>query len=147
VTDERAHEQALSAAAALLEQGRVLHVASLFFFLAVIYVASRTAAPYGPLAAFVGSAVAVLETYLAVRVGLDTRLFRRLADQARDGRLDFEAFDEGMLRAGLTSRQGQERDVFERIRGGRALFARQAAATMSNAALAGVLLFLAEWGA
>jgi hypothetical protein len=146
VTDARVQEEALAALAALLEQGLALHLASLLILVAVIDVAARLASPYGLPAAFLVSAMAAVETYLAVRVGLDARLFRRLAEEARDGRLDFQAFDEGMRFAGLAPRRDQKRDVIERIRGGRALFARQAVATMAIAAAAGMTLFLAQRG-
>ncbi len=144
MTTERAREECFASVAALLRQGRAIHAAALAFALVTTVAALRAATPQGFALSFVACLLVATETWFATRVGLDASLFARLADQARDGRLDMDAFDEGLLLAGLAKSPRPGREAAERVRGAQALFARQAAATAGMALLA--LAALADAG-
>jgi hypothetical protein len=136
MTKERAREECFAAVAALLRQGGAMHAAALIFLLVAVVAALRAATPQGFGLSFVACVVATAETWFAARVGLDASLFARLADQARDGRLDMDVFDEGLRLAGLATSPRPGREAAERVRGARGLFARQATATAGVALLA-----------
>ena len=132
------------AVAALLRRGGAIHATALIFAFVSTVAALRAATPEGFAFSFVACLLATTETWFAARIGLDALLFARLADQARDGRLDMDAFDEGLRLAGLVKSPRPGPEAAERVRGARALFARQAAATAGVALLA--LATLADAG-
>ena len=88
----------LAVTAGLLRQGRALHLTAVGTTVATV---ATTSGPAGGLVAAAALLAVAVETWAALRVGLDAELFGRLADDARDGRLDWLAFDDGLVRAGL----------------------------------------------
>jgi hypothetical protein len=112
-------------AAALLDQGRRAHALSRLVTVAALFVLMLLAAmPGSPsllMPALLGP-VALLglgEAYLAVRVGFDAALFRRLAAPAEA--LDLARLDEALLRLGLIPPAETGRPIAERIAGARRL--------------------------
>jgi hypothetical protein len=92
-------ERELGVTAALLSQGRLVHLTALALVLALLLTPGEGLAWLGIRTAVL--LLAGLETWLAVRVGLDAQLFEGLAKEARSGPLDLAAFDQGMRNAGL----------------------------------------------
>lgn len=76
--------------AALLEQGRPVHFASLAFGLGIMILASAGANSWlGASVYMAATLVLPVEVYLAIRVGFDARLLRALGDGGMDlGTLD-----------------------------------------------------------
>lgn len=124
---------ALAAAAALLDQGRLVHGMSRVLTIAGLLAGPATlmlghklssaACGFALLVAVVGFA----ETWFAVRVGIDARLMRHLAEIAASGPLDLDAFDQGMQGAGLVKAPTPGRNLEDRLAGARRLLSRQSA--------------------
>lgn len=111
--------QEATIAAALLEQGRIVHAASLVLALAVVVVASRhpVGGP-GVVLAVSGVLFLMAESYLAIRVGFDARLFAALGD----GRLDLAALDAGLTKFGMLTPAKAGRTLAPRFEGAMRLF-------------------------
>jgi hypothetical protein len=136
-------ERELGVTAALLSQGRLVHLTALALVLALLLTPGEGLAWLGIRTAVL--LLAGLETWLAVRVGLDAQLFEGLAKEARSGPLDLAAFDQGMRNAGLFGaglfgELPPPRPVEARLEGAMRLFKLQA--LLAAAELALVLLSL-----
>jgi hypothetical protein len=126
-------ERTLATMAALLSQGQTVHLTALALALVVLL---------GPGALWLQAAALLLvglETYLALRVGLDAQLFERLAREAAAGGLDLEAFDRGLLDAGLLGSlresPARPRPLEARLEGAMRLFKLQALLAAGELAL------------
>jgi hypothetical protein len=124
---------ALGATAALLRQGSVLHLTTLALMIPTVL------GPGGWLA-LVAIGIVACETWFALRVGLDARLFARLAEEARDGRLDLAAFDAGLVESGLLGSPPPNRSVAARVAGALRLLKVQGALVVAQGGLAVVAL-------
>lgn len=75
------------------------------------------------------------EAHLALRVGFDARLFRRLANGNGGGSIDLDAFDRAMIQSGLLPMAKAGRPLAERIMGAKRLLLRQALAAAAQIAI------------
>ena len=138
----------LAAAADLLDQGQFvnrLSVAVTAIGVAVlllpIFPASAMMAPAGGLVALVG----LVELFLALRVGLDAALFRRLANDAAADRLDVVAFDAALIALKLMKAGKEGRPIVARFAGARLLLILQGVALLLQVIIAigaGTAMFL-----
>jgi hypothetical protein len=90
----------LAAAADLLDQGQIVNRLSLAVtaiavgvLLLPVFPASVATVPTAVAVAVIG----LVELFLAIRVSFDAQIFRRLADDATQGRLDIEACDAALV--------------------------------------------------
>jgi len=131
VSDSTQHT--LAAMAALLDQGHLVHGLSRVLTLAgllagpVALILGHKLSPAACGVALLVALVGLAETWFAVRVGIDAKLMRHLAEVAAAGPLDLAAFDEGMRRAGLVKAPTPGRDLDDRMTGAWRLLSRQAA--------------------
>jgi hypothetical protein len=134
MSDPNADEASLAVAAALLDQGRALHLASAALTLAASVPAPAAPGVGGALLAIAALMTFGTESWFAARVGLDARLFHRLAA----GTLDLGALDQGLVNVGLLGAEPAPRSVIARIHGARRLFVVQACLVAVQAAVAGL---------
>jgi hypothetical protein len=118
-TSNRQSAQMLATAADFLAQGRSVNRLSLA--ITAIALAVLLVPPFA--AAALGAAIVVIfgvaELFCALRVSFDAALFRRLADEAADDRLDLTTFDNALraLRLMRARKTGQRiGDRFARAR-------------------------------
>ncbi len=129
-------------AAALLEQGRAIHIASLALGLGVAILAPHGA--NGLLTVIVcAAAVAALltEIYVAIRVGFDAKLFRAVGD----GRMDLASLDETLAAFGLAPCTKAGRSLKERLAGAMRLFRMQAICAIVLAGSFSIAMSVALW--
>lgn len=134
-------ETSLMIAAALLRQGRLVHLASCAGTLAALLgalIAPRHALVFALLvgATLLGAA----QIYLAIRVGFDASLFENLARRAHH----LDGFDPAMLALGLLPPDKAGRPWAARIAGARRLFNLQIAVTLGQFAAMLAALALAR---
>jgi hypothetical protein len=145
-TDDRIAAEAAFACAALLEQGRKLQALSLVLTAIAVFatLGPQPGRPQALVAVALSILLGVVALYLAIRVGLDARLMRRLAEQADAGRLDLGAFDAGLALAELRPEAASTRPLGDRIAGATGLLRNQAIATAAQllALVGGALLWL-----
>jgi hypothetical protein len=123
-------DRALGATAALLRQGSVLHLTTLALMVPTVVIGPSVGL------AIVSVGIVACETWFALRVGLDARLFERLAEEARDGTLDLAAFDAGLVEAGLLESLPPNRTVRGRVAGAVGLLKLQAGLVVAQGGLA-----------
>jgi hypothetical protein len=121
----------LAAAADLLDQGQIVNRLSLAVtaiavavLLLPVFPASPATVPTATIVALVG----LVELFLALRVGLNAALLRRLANDAADDRLDVAAFDSALLALRLIPAGGAGQPIARRFAGTRRLLLWQGAA-------------------
>jgi len=147
-----AHQRAahmLAVGADLLEQGQVINRLSvaataigLGVLLLPVFPASPAMAPMAMLVAVAGLG----ELFLAMRVGLDAALFRRLAADAADDRLNLAALEEALTALKLKSDHASW-SIAARLSGARRLLMLQGIALFIQvlAAMAGGLAVFLEY--
>jgi hypothetical protein len=130
-------------AAALLRQGRVIHLASCCCTLAAM-IGALVARPH--MLAFALLVCAILlgavQIYLAIRVGFDAALFKSLARNA----IELSSLDQAMLALGLLPQRKAGRPLPARIAGARLLFHLQIAVTLGQFAAILAALVATRWG-
>lgn len=140
----------LAAAADLLDQGQIvnrLSIAVTAIAIAVLLLpmlpASEATLPTAAIVAMFG----VAELLIAMRVGLDAALFRRLANDAAEERLDVAAFDAALLALKLMSPGRAGLPIARRFAGARRLLIVQGAALFLQvvAAIAGGSAIYFNW--
>ena len=148
-----AHQRAaqmLAAAADLLDQGQILNrlsIAVTAIAIAILLLPmlppSEATLPTAALVAVFGFA----ELMIAMRVGLDAALFRRLANDAAGERLDVAAFDAAMLALKLMSAGKAGQPIAKRFAGARRLLIVQGATLFLQvaAAIAGGSAIYFNW--
>ena len=121
----------LAAAADLLDQGQIVNRLSLAVtaiavavLLLPVFPASPATVPTATIVALVG----LVELFLALRVGLNAALLRRLANDAADDRLNVAAFDSALLALRLIPAGGAGQPIARRFAGTRRLLLWQGAA-------------------
>lgn len=148
-----AHQKAaqmLAAAADLLDQGQIvnrLSIAVTAIAIAVmllpVFPASGAFVPAAALVTIAGLA----EILLAIRVGFDAALFRRMANDATAERLDLSAVDNALVGLRLMAAEDAGRTLAHRFAGAKRFLILQGVAMLIQAVLAiaaGALLLL-EW--
>jgi hypothetical protein len=140
----------LAAAADLLDQGQIvnrLSIAVTAIAVAILLLPmlppSEATLPTAAIVAIFG----IAELAMAMRVGLDAALFRRLANDAAAERLDVAAFDAALLALKLMSPGKAGRPIARRFAGARRLLIVQGAALLLQlvAALAGGAAIAFNW--
>ncbi len=119
--------EAVAITAALLKQGRTLHISAMALIVLIGATALTQATMFALAATTFAFVLFAIETYLAVRVGLDAELFARLAEKIDRGELNLEALDQGLTATGLAQKPQSVRGLEERAAGARRLFKRQGA--------------------
>jgi hypothetical protein len=143
-----ASRQLIAAAACLLDQGRIVDglsrlltaAALLVLLLPAVLPASPQSLSVATLAAV--ALVGILETFFAVRVGLDAALFHRLS--AGHDALDFDNLDNALIRLRLVSAPLPGRSTPDRIAGASRLLYRQAAMLALQICLATFAVVLSQ---
>jgi hypothetical protein len=142
--------QMLAAAADLLDQGQVVNRLSLAVtaigaavLLVPVFPASTAFIPTAMLVVLAG----IAELLLAVRVGLDAALLRRLAEEAAADRLDVAGFDAALLSLRLMPASKAGRPIPKRFAAAKRLLAIQGAALFVQLAIAmaGAFVMFMEW--
>jgi hypothetical protein len=129
-TPDLASRQLVAGAACLLDQGRVVDglsrlltgAALLVLLLPAVLPASPQRLPVAILAAVV--LLGMVETFYAVRVGLDAALFHRLSAGPED--VDFDTLDKALVWLGLVGKPRPGRTTADRVAGASRLLQRQA---------------------
>jgi hypothetical protein len=135
MTDLERHQLAITAA--LLDQGRLIHHASLLISAIALLTTALLAEP----SVIFGIAFLLLfalELYLAIRIAFDARLFASLAT---DACVDAH-FDSAMRALALLSQSKVGRDWTTRCRGARHLFHAQALVLAAQCAAVSLLLWM-----
>jgi hypothetical protein len=148
-----AHQRAaqmLAAAADLLDQGQILNRLSIAVTAIAIAILLLPMIPASEATLPTAAAVAVFgfaELMIAMRVGLDAALFRRLGNDAAGERLDVAAFDAAMLALKLMSAGKAGQPIAKRFAGARRLLIVQGAALFLQiaAAVAGGAAIYFNW--
>jgi hypothetical protein len=142
--------QMLAAAADLLDQGQIVNRLSLAVtaiaaavLLVPVFPASTAFIPTAMLVVLAG----IAELLLAVRVGLDAALLRRLAEEAAADRLDVAGFDAALLSLRLMPASKAGRPIPKRFAAAKRLLAIQSAALFVQLAIAmaGAFVMFMEW--
>ena len=117
--------EVIAITAALLEQGRTLHLSAAALTSATVIAVLLHPSAIGLLTVAIALALFAAETYLAMRVGLDARLFTRFSKQADLGSLDLQAFDRGMEIIGHATKSLPTRNLGDRASGAQRLLKMQ----------------------
>jgi hypothetical protein len=120
----------LAAAADLLDQGQLVNRLSVTLTAIAAAVLLLPVFPPSPLASATASLVLVCglgELYLAVRAGFNAAIFRRLAGQAADDRLNVAAADSALHTLRLLPKRAAAQSMAQRLNGARRLLLVQAA--------------------
>jgi hypothetical protein len=130
----------LAAAAALLDQGRRIDKLSRLLTvtaLAALVAIAVLGAPRLMVVALLGLSVlaGAVELYLAVRVGFDAALFRRLAEAADAGTVELADLDAALTSMGLLSAGKAGRPLAARVAGACSLLYQQAGSLVLQIAL------------
>jgi len=148
-----AHQKAahmMAAMADLLDQGQIVNRLSLAVtaigaavLLVPLVPASTVFIPTAILVVTVGAA----EIVLAMRVGLDAALFRRLAAEAAADRLDAAAFEAAILALRIIPHRKPTQPIPKRVGGAKRFLLLQGAALVLQIiiAMAGALAMFMEW--
>jgi hypothetical protein len=140
----------LAAVADLLDQGQIVHRLSvaLTAIAAAVLLVPLFPAP----TAFIPVAIVVVvagiaEIFIAVRIGLDAALFRRMAADAAAGQLDAAAYDNAVQALRLIPLPWSAKPIPKRVVGAKRFILFQIAALMVQfaAAIAGALAMFMEW--
>ena len=117
-------KEATVAIAALLYEGRSVHMTALV--LSLVPLANALAYPslFAAFAAALAMAALVTETYFAIRTGIDAKLFDHLAREDLSAPSPLADLDRGLKMAGFAQSHGT-RSLADRIVGTHGLFRRQ----------------------
>jgi len=124
-----------------MRQSVTLHLAALGFFLAAAGGDLMHPSQVNAVLALAAGSCFAIETYFAVRAGLDARVLSRFADKTLTGGVDLEAFDKGLRSAGLVKASPPPRSLDQRMAASLDLFRRQSFATAGAALLAAAIFF------
>ncbi len=142
------HHLTAAAAADLLEQGAILdRLSRPLTIAALLGLIVGLGVELGALltAGLLLVALAGLgETYLALRVGFDAALFRRLAEGGTNGAGDLGKLDAALLELGLLSENKAGRAIEQRAQGARRLLTLQGAAVVLQVAVVLLATALAQ---
>lgn len=123
--------------AALLSTGRIVHHFALVVFAITVVTLAMLKPPALGNWAVASLVIVATETYLAMRVSLDARLFRWLAQEKP---VPLTALDAGLAAVGLRAATSDVRPLAGRLAGARRLMAYQVAATAAAALLLAAML-------
>lgn len=129
----------LGTAADVLDQGQIVNRLSIAItaiaiavLLLPVFPASRATVPVAAAVAVLG----LIELALAMRVGLDAQLFRRIANDAAIERLDIGAFDAALTGLGLMRPSRAGRPIAKRFAGSKLLLITQSVLLFVQVAVA-----------
>lgn len=129
----------LAGAADLLDQGQIVNRLSLAVtaiavgvLLLPVFPASSATVPTAVIVVLVGLA----ELFLAIRVSFDAQLFRRLAEEAAQGRLDIDGSDAALVALRIMPVRKATRPVSRRVAGAKGLLIAQGAVAIAQIVVA-----------
>jgi hypothetical protein len=142
--------QMFAAAADFLDQGQIVNRLSIALTAIALAALLLPVFPASPAMAPIAMSVAVVglvELCLAMRVGFDAALFRRLASDAADDRLDVTASDQALVALRILPTKKSGPPIFKRFGGAKRLLILQSTLLGVQAALAiaGGALVSFEW--
>jgi hypothetical protein len=140
----------LNAVADLLDQGLIIHrlsVALTAIAAAVLLVPLFPAPPAFIPVAIVVVVAGIAEIFIAIRIGLDAALFRRMAADAAADQLDAAAYDSAVQALRILPLPWSAKPIPKRVVGAKRLLVFQSAALMVQfiAAVSGALAMFMEW--